>query len=133
MSRERRRYKRYQMEMPVRFRIVPPSQPGKASPFQPARLTNLSEGGVLMLTNTVRVEDLHIFHPTLSTSEQCVLDVETVEIDPPLVLRAKVAWYDKAGEESPFYFQAGLQFIDLSGDQKKEIRNCIKRLQEKRC
>ncbi len=86
-----------------------------------------------MLTNTVRVQNLHILQPTLSSSEQCELDVETVDMDPPLTLRARVAWYDKAGEGSPFSFQAGLQFLELSGEQKQEIRNCVKRIQEKRC
>jgi hypothetical protein len=85
-----------------------------------------------MLTNTVQVEGLHILQPTPSTSEQCVLDLETVNMDPPLILRAKVAWYDKTGAESPFSFQAGLQFVDLSRDQKQEVRNCIKHLKEKR-
>lgn len=133
MTRERRRHKRFPLEMPVRFRIVPPSQPGNASAFQPARLQNLSEGGVRLLTNTVRVDDLHILHPTPLTSEQCEIDLETVDQDPPLKMRARVAWYDRTGQDAPFSFQAGLQFIRLSREQKREIVTCVKRIQEDRC
>ena len=133
MARERRRHKRYPIDLPARFRIVLPSQPAAASPFQTARLADLSEGGARLLTNTVRVENLHIFHPTASTSEQCLLDVEVAETDPPQTVRARVIWYDHTPEGSPFAFQAGLQFLEPSADQRKEIRTCLERLKNRRC
>lgn len=132
-SRERRQHRRYVIDLPARFRIVPPSQPGRASPFQEARLTDLSEGGARLLTNTVQVQDLHIFQPTQCTSEQCVLLVEIPDTDPPHTLRARVIWYDHAAEDSAFTFQAGLQFIDTTADQKKDIRSYVQRLKSNRC
>ncbi len=128
MSRERRRTKRYRADLPARFRIIPPSTPGDATPFESAQVQDLSEGGVRMLTNTVRVQGLHILQPTVTTSEQCILEIELPHGDPPLTVPGKVAWYDQAGEDSPFSFQAGVQFIDLSPEQKQEIRSLLQRL-----
>jgi len=128
LSRERRRTKRFRADLPARFRIVPPSHPADASPFQSAHVQDLSEGGVRILTDTVRVEGLHILHPLVATSEQCLLEIEIPHDDPPLTVRGKVVWYDRAGEDTPFSFQAGVQFVDLSPDRKQEIRSLLQRL-----
>ncbi len=130
---ERRRHRRYPIDLPVRFRIVPPSHPGQASPFQIARIVELAEEGARLLTNTVYVENLHIFHPSHTSCEQCVLDVEVAEAEPPQAVRGRVVWYDHASEGSPYTFQAGLEFLDTSTDQKNQIRACIGRIKSHRC
>jgi hypothetical protein len=131
LPRELRRFKRYRADLPARFRIVLPSRPGNATAFHPAEINDLSEGGLRMLTDTVRLEDLHIFHPAPTTFEQSVLDIEIAGGEAPLRVFARVVWYDRTGEGSPFSFQAGVQFVDLTPEQREGVLGLLRDLKDR--
>jgi hypothetical protein len=128
LQKERRRFKRHRTDLPARFRIVLPSRPGDATAFYAARISDLSEGGLRMLTDTVRVDELHIFQPAPTTFEQSVLDIEIAGAEAPLTVCARVVWYDRAAEGSPFSFQAGVQFVDLTPEQKEAVLGLLRGL-----
>jgi len=130
LHKERRRTKRFRLDLLTRFRIIPPSHPDKASSFLAAQIYDLSEGGMRILTNTVHAEGLHIFHATVSPPEQCILEIRIVDLDPPLTIHGKVVWYDKMEQDPSYEFQIGLEFVNLTKDQQETIRTILKILKK---
>ncbi len=63
MPIERRRSKRFKLDPPTRFRIYLPSRLESVSSFLDARIYDISEDGLRLLTNLVQSEGLHILHP----------------------------------------------------------------------
>ena len=127
MPMDRRRSKRYRLDLPVRFRIYVPSDRENATPFLPGQIHDLSEEGMRLLVNTVQSGGLHILHPTPTTSELCHLEIEILGDESPLTLQARVVWYDRTGEGQAFAFQAGVRFLDLTQDLKKQIQKVMRR------
>jgi len=68
---ERRRSKRYQIDMPLKYRIYLPSCPAIRTPLLTARIYDLSEHGIGLLTNILDRDGLHIVDPSHQTHEQC--------------------------------------------------------------
>jgi len=122
LSIERRRSKRYRLDLPVRFRIYAPSDRENTTPFLPGKIYDLSEEGARLLMNTVQNNGLHILHPMVTTSELCQLEIEIPGGESPLILQARVIWYDRLEEGQDFTFQAGARFLDLTQDLKKELQ-----------
>jgi c-di-GMP-binding flagellar brake protein YcgR len=106
-----------------------PSKPHARSRELDGRLFDLSLTGMRMLADTVQSDGLHIFHPTFSTFEQCLLTIEIETEKGPITLSGQVVWYDKANEESTFSFQIGIKFIELRPEDAKKIQDLCKHLQ----
>jgi hypothetical protein len=120
---ERRRDTRYRVDLPARFRIFLPA-PGRpaSSAFLAARVYDLSEHGVRLLSDQVQAGGLHILHPDYTTSERCLLEIEIPAEDATLVLQGKVVWYDRTPEGSDLAFQMGVEFLEVGAEVKKRIR-----------
>ena len=127
MQIDRRRFKRYQLELPVKFRIYLPSRPDVSSTFHSAQLHDISQSGMRFLTNVVQSGDLHIFHPDMTASEQSHLEIEVPDGEQTLTLTGKVVWYDRNTEEHPYSFRVGVEFVDTPSEDQERIQSLIKR------
>ena len=119
---DRRRAERVTVDLSVQFRICLPSCPDVASPLIPATVCNLSDDGINLLTNTIHSEGLHILHPTVSTLEQCFLEIEIPHKDQPLTLKGKAVWYDRNPEVHPSVYRVGVRFLNVDSNLRAKIR-----------
>lgn len=125
LQKDRRRAKRYRMDVPARFRIYLPSCPEHSSAHIAARVFDLSKMGIGLLTDTVECEGLHIMHPWPATSEQCLLEIKILAGQTPLTLQGKAAWYSQQEDKRPFGFRVGIELMDLTAEMKERIRELI--------
>jgi hypothetical protein len=125
LQKDRRRAKRYRMDVPARFRIFLPSQPDHSSGHIPARVVDLSKMGIGLLAETVENGGLHIMHPWTATSEQCHIEVQVLHGKNPLLLQGKAAWYTQLEDKKPFGFRIGIELLDPTGESKESIRELI--------
>jgi hypothetical protein len=121
----RRRAKRHRIDVPARFRIYLPSHPEMAGTYLPAQVFDLSKLGIGLLAESVECEGLHIMHPWPAASEQCVLEIKVLCDEAPLTLQGRAVWYSQQEEEQPFGFRIGIEFQDLTAEQKTRIRDLI--------
>ena len=127
MQIDRRRSKRFRLELPIKFRIYLPSHPDASSTFLSAQLHDLSQSGMRMMTNVVQQGSLHIFHPDLAASEQSRLEIEIPDGEQTLALVGRVVWYDRNPEEHPYSFRVGVEFMDIGSEDQKRIQSLIRR------
>jgi hypothetical protein len=124
--RERRRSGRSGLDLPVTYRIYLPSCPEIASSFLPARLYDVSQEGLALLTNTIHSHSLHMFHPTATSAEQCLLEIRIPNGTQDLTLNGRVVWYDRIETEGPFVFQVGIEVLYHPNDLRKKIETSIR-------
>ncbi len=124
-EKERRKAKRFRVDLPIRFRLYPPSRPDNISGPLDAQLFDLSECGMRIFSNHVRSESLHILSPSMATSEQCLLEIEVPHDKDSLTLHGRVVWYDRNAEQNPFSFQIGIEFTNLTADIREKLKALI--------
>ncbi len=124
-DKDRRKAKRFLVDLPIRFRIYPPSRPDNISGTLDAHLFDLSEQGMRIFSNHVRSDNLHILSPNLTTSEQCLLQIEVPHEKESLTLHGRVVWYDRNAEQNPYSFQIGIEFINFTADTKEKLKALI--------
>ena len=124
-KKERRRSKRYRVDLPVQFRLYLPSRPETSSSMLAAQICDLSEHGIGLLTNTMEYEGLHFMAPDIQTSEQGRLEIRIPFGNEPLSLKGKAIWYVRNPENHAYLFRVGIEFQDLSRDLKERIRTFI--------
>ncbi len=125
LQKERRRSKRYQMDLPLRYNIFLPSHPEITTPVLSARLYDLSEHGLGLLTNTLECDSMHMVDPSPQTSEQCHLTIEIPYDEKPLSLAGKAVWYIQNPEGHSYLFRVGVNFLYLNSDIRKKIATFI--------
>jgi len=123
---ERRRLPRHRIDLPARFRIRTLKHPPRVSSFIVARVYDLSEIGVRLLSDQVLADGLHVLRPDYATSEHPVLDIEIEAGGAPLLLKGKVIWYDRTPPDSALSFEIGVEFADTDEDLRSRIRNLIR-------
>ena len=122
---ERRQSKRHKIDMPLKYRIFLPSCPAIRTPLLTARIYDLSEHGIGLLTNILDRDGLHIFDPSQQTAEQCHLQIELPYDEEPLVLNGRAAWYIQNPSGHSFLYRVGIQFVGINADIRKKIANFI--------
>ena len=113
------------MNLPVQFRLYSPSQPEISSSLFSAQIDDLSEQGMCLQTDSISYDNLHILQPSISTSEQCQLEIKIIDDDNALTVHGKAVWYDRNTNGGKFVFRAGIEFLHLTRDLKKQLNLLI--------
>ena len=122
LYRERRRVARVKVDLSVQFCIYLPSCPDVVSTSISATVYDLSEDGISLLTNTIESDGLHILHPTDSTLEQCLLEIEIPCGNQLLTLKGKAVWYDRNLDKHASVYRVGVRFLDVNQNLRGKIR-----------
>lgn len=125
LQKNRRRARRYRIDVPARFRIYVPSHPELTTTYLPAQVFDLSKLGIGLLAESVECGGLHIMHAWPAASEQCLLEIKILCDEMPLTLQGKAVWYSQQEDEHPFGFRIGIEFLDLTAEQRERIRHLI--------
>lgn len=126
IKRERRQSRREGLNLPVQFRIYVPSCPEICSCFLPAQLHDCSQQGISLNTNAIHSDAFHIFHPTITTFEQCLMEIRIPNGGDGLILHGKAVWYDQNPESHPLLFRVGIRILDPIKDLRRQIEASIR-------
>ena len=125
VGKDRRRAKRYRVNLPVQFRILLRSRPDVSTSLFPASLFDLSELGLGLLIETMEFDGLHITKINSETSEEYLFEIHIPFGQEPILVSAKMVWYIQTADHHPFILRLGLSILDPSHELKKKIRNFI--------
>lgn len=113
------------MDLPVQYCLYLPSRPEDPTTSLAAKIHDLSENGVGLLTNTMECEGLHFMAPDPQTSEQSRLEIRIPFGEEPLTLKGRAIWYIRNPENHPYHFRVGIEFFDLSRELREKVRTFI--------
>lgn len=122
---DRRRAKRYRMDLPVQFRVRVASDSDRFSPLLSGKMCDLSELGMGLLTDQIESDGLHMVDPDSHSSEQSFLEIHIPQGREPLTVKGRAIWYVRHPEGQSFSFRLGVQFINVTPDFRKTIRDFI--------
>lgn len=125
VTEERRRSKRYRVDLPVEFRVFMRSRPDAATGFHPGRLYDVSEHGVGMLVKSVQFEGLTVPRLDATTSEDCLLEIRVPFHPAPLSLKGRMIWYIQTPQYDPYVLRVGVSLLEMSPEQKKRYLGFI--------
>ena len=124
-EKDRRRSKRYRVELPVEFRVYLRSRPEVSTEFHPGRLFDVSEHGIGMLVKTVRFDGLPGARFGAQVSEECLLEIR-VPLEPePLSLKGRMLWHIQTPEYHPYVLRVGVSLLEMGSEQKKRYLDFI--------
>jgi PilZ domain len=126
LRRERRQSRREGLNLPVQFRIYIPSCPEICSCFLPAQLHDISQQGISLDTDAIHSDAFHIFQPTVTTFEQCLIEIRISNGGDSLSLHGRAVWYDRNVEDHPFAFRVGIQILGQIKDLRKQIEASLR-------
>jgi c-di-GMP-binding flagellar brake protein YcgR len=125
VAKDRRRSKRYRVDLPIKFRVYLRSRPEMTTDQISARLFDISEHGVGMLIKTLQFDTIHITKLDAQTSEECLLEI-WIPFDPdPVVLKGKMVWYIQTPEHQPFVLRVGVSLMDQSPARTRKLKSFI--------
>jgi hypothetical protein len=111
--------------LPIKFLIYLPSHPETRSTLLSARLADLSQSGMRLMTNVVQHGSLHIVHPDPAMPEQPRLEIRVPDGEGTLALTGRVMWYDRNPGDHPYSFRVGVEFVDIGPQEQKRIQSLI--------
>ena len=124
-DKDRRRSKRYRVELPVEFRVYLRDRPEVTTDFHPARLFDVSEHGIGMLVKTVQFDGLPAARLDAQMSEECLLEIR-IPFDPqPLCVKGRMIWYIQTPQYDPYVLRVGVSLLEMGLEQKKRYQNFI--------
>lgn len=111
-GRERRRYKRFDTELDVKYRLLK-----SLNSHSSTNGKNISKGGIAILT-------YEIF------PKETILEIEISMPDSnsPINIKGKVAWCEEKGQldsDGKRSFLAGIEFIDIKDEQQAKLSDYI--------
>jgi len=122
---DRRRSRRYRVELPAQFRVYLRSRPDVTTGFHVARLFDVSEQGVGMLVKTVQFDGLPSRQSDVKMSEDCLLEIR-IPFDPePLSLHGRIMWYIQTPQYDPYVLRVGVSLMDMDEDLKRKYLSFI--------
>ena len=125
--KDRRKAKRFRMDLGARFRMVVPSDPSVASGFFSAQTYDLSESGIGLLTGTIWCDGFHVLNPWPATLEQCVMEIQILADGGTFTVEGRAVYYLAEWAQEPFAFRVGVEFLDMTAEQMASLQKIISR------
>lgn len=125
---EKRKYARAAVQKLVRYKIVHGERPDKVSRTLRALLTNIGGGGVLLAVKELVTEGLHIsFNENVVKQNWLALEMDLFPGRSPVHAMGKVAWYQKSMGRPDYKYDVGVEFKDISEEDRNMILDFVKR------
>ncbi len=110
---ERRKHPRYTHRLPVQYKNIK----SLASPFVGALVRDIGEGGIRFVGNEF-----------LSLANRLVMTLSLPAPSHPIKIISKVAWIKKLSMGDQY--EIGNQFLNMSAEDKKELKSYLEKLKE---
>jgi hypothetical protein len=119
---ERRRFTRYTASIDVEFHIWDAVGQRPRTKKVPGRLTDISLQGARLQTNHTLIEGHHLFlDDDVAGNTPLILSLPEESEGKPRTLQARALWYNRSASARQYSFDVGLQFINLSPDQRQYL------------
>jgi c-di-GMP-binding flagellar brake protein YcgR len=126
---ERRQFTRYAASVDVEFHVWDAVAERPRTGKVPGRLTDISANGACLQTNHTLIEGHHLLldnDPAGNTP--LILSLPQESEGTRLTLPAQVLWYNRSAGARKYHFDVGLQFVNLSSDQRQHLETFLKAL-----
>ena len=93
----------------------------------PGRLTNISPKGACLQTGQPLIDGYHLMRDKdIEGGTPLILDLPASPEGAAFTIKAQVLWYNRISSEGPFHFNLGLEFVDVSPAEQKQLENLIR-------
>jgi hypothetical protein len=124
---ERRKLPRHTAGVPVEFFVWDAAQQKPRTGKLSGRLGEVSLEGACLQTNSILIDGFHILRDNdLEGETPLVVDLPPSAEGIPCSIKAQVMWYNRNALHSPFLFDVGLKFLDISETERQRLRDLIK-------
>lgn len=126
---ERRQHPRCDVTVDVEFHVWDAVGQKPLTKKFAAGLTNISLEGACLQTSHILIAGHHLMiHNDVEGKTPLFIYIPSAAAgeSSSWKLKANVVWYKKAEEERKFLFDVGLEFIDLSEDDRKNLQTLLK-------
>ncbi len=90
------------------------------------RLTNISPKGACLQTSQPLIDGYHLMRDNdIEGDTPLILDLPASPVGVPFTVKAQVLWYNRISPEGPFHFNFGLEFVEVSAAEQKQLENLI--------
>ncbi|MBN1635053.1 MAG: PilZ domain-containing protein [Deltaproteobacteria bacterium] len=118
MFLDRRQNKRYEVSWDAKLLVQFP----EFSDQMVVTVDNISIGGALLQSKKITIQDQHLIIGDLKPELLLRIDLPDVAFESSF----RIAWYRHVDEKN--FFEIGIEFIDLSDANRKELLGAIKQL-----
>ncbi len=122
---ERREHPRCDIAVDVEFHVWDEVSRKPLTEKYAGGLTNVSLLGACLQTNHILIAGHHLMiHNDVEGKTPLFIYIPSAipGESPSWKIKANVVWYKKAGEERKFLFDVGLEFIDVTEDDRKNLK-----------
>ncbi len=126
-KRERRKGPRIPLRVKIFLNVLQSENSEIASNSVEGEIKNISMKGACVLLPTMTIEGHHLFMSNDGSLEhRLILSLPDEADDGAITLPIEMKWYrDTEGEKLPF--EAGVQFADMSQDDRRKLKQLLKR------
>jgi len=123
---ERRRFSRYATAVDVMFHVWDARKEKPLTPRVQGRLTDISQGGACLQTNQTLIEGYHLLlDKDMEGQTPVILEVQQAAGSEPFTIQAQVLWYNQVTSERKYKFDVGLEFVDLTSEQRERLNTLL--------
>jgi len=91
------------------------------------RLTNISPRGACLQTSQPLIDGYHLMRDKdIDGGTPLILDLPASPEGVPFTIKAQVLWYNRIVPEGTFHFNLGLEFVEVSSAEQKQLENLIR-------
>ena len=91
------------------------------------RLTNISPKGACLQTSQPLIDGYHLMRDKdIDGGTPLILDLPASPQGTPFTIKAQVLWYNRIPPEGTFHFNLGLEFVEVSSAEQKQLENLIR-------
>jgi hypothetical protein len=119
---ERRKFPRYAASVDVEFHVWDAASQRPRTGKMPGRLTDISRNGACLQTNHTLIEGHHLFLDNdRAGNTPLILTIPEESEGRRWTIQARVLWYNRSAGARKYYFDVGLQFVNVSPDERRHL------------
>jgi c-di-GMP-binding flagellar brake protein YcgR len=124
---EKRKFRRLEYPLDVTIKIVSAGKAPKGSPPLHMKSRNISKAGICLESKALETDGLNLLSGRPGARENHMhLLIELLPDEPAFEAMGEPCWYDVVQDAPELSYQIGVEFIDITGDGRKQLERFLK-------